>query len=109
VLSTLTVTSAADSGQGSLRATIASASGGDTIVFALRLDGETISLTSGELAISQSLTIKGPGPGQLDVDAGGASRVFDITSSSATVTISGLTISGGNAEAGWGIFDRGAP
>jgi hypothetical protein len=107
VLSTLTVTSAADSGQGSLRATIASASGGDTIVFAPRLDGETISLTSGELAINQSLTIKGPGANELDVDAAGASRVFDITSSSSTVTIVGLTISGGNAEDGGGILDQG--
>ena len=36
-----------------------------------------------------------------------SSRVFDITSSSATVTISGLTISGGEAADGGGILDQG--
>ena len=108
VLSTLTVTNAADSGTGSLRAAISAAGSGDTIVFASRIDGRTIALTSGELAIGQSLTIKGPGAGLLDVDAGGSSRVFDITSSSATVTISGVTVSGGTSETGGGIFDQGA-
>ena len=107
VLSTLTVTSAADSGLGSLRAAIASASSGDTIVFAPRLDGQTISLTTGELAIARSVTINGPGAGLLNVDAGGMSRVFDITSSSATVALSGLTIRGGISEDGGGITDQG--
>ncbi len=107
VLSSLTVTSAADSGPGTLRAAIAQAQAGDTITFSPRLDGQTIRLTSGELAIGQSLTIKGPGAGLIDVDAGGTSRVFDVTSASATVTISGLTISGGNSEDGGGILDQG--
>ena len=107
VLSTLTVTSAADSGKGSLRAAITAAGSGDTIVFATGLNGRTIRLTGGELAINQSLTIKGPGAGMLDVDAGGSSRDFDITSASATVLISGLTISGGNSEDGGGLLDQG--
>ena len=62
VLSTLTVTNALDSGAGSLRAAIKAASSGDTIVFASSLNGQTITLTSGELAISKSLDIEGPGP-----------------------------------------------
>ncbi len=107
VLSSLTVTSAGDNGPGTLRAAIADAQAGDTIKFAASLDGHTIHLTSGELAIGQDLTIKGPGAGLLDVDAGGTSRVFDVTSASATVTISGLTISGGNSEDGGGILDQG--
>ena len=107
VLSTLTVTSAADNGTGTLRALIAAASGGDTIVFAPSLDNDKIALTSGELAIGESLTIKGPGASLLDVDAGGSSRVFDITSSAAIVTISGLKIGGGEAANGGGIFDQG--
>ena len=41
------------------------------------------------------------------MDAGGTSRVFDVTSATATVTINGLTISGGNAEDGGGILDQG--
>ena len=107
VLSSLTVTSAADSGPGTLRAVIAQAQAGATITFSARLDGQTIGLTGGELAIDEGLTIKGPGAGLLDVDAGGTSRVFDITSASATVAISGLTISGGNSEDGGGILDQG--
>ncbi len=107
VLSTLTVTGTGDSGTGTLRAAIAHAQPGDTIRFAASLDGQTISLTSGELAIGQNLTIKGPGAGLLDVDAGGTSRIFDVTSASAAVAISGLTISGGNSEDGGGILDQG--
>jgi hypothetical protein len=107
VLSTLVVTSASDSGTGSLRAAIAAAQSGDTIQFAKSLKGQTIHLSSGELAIGQSLTIQGPGAGKLDVDAGGLSRVFDVTSASAAVTISGLTISGGSAVQGGGLLDQG--
>ena len=44
VPSTLTVTSAADSGPGSLRAEIAAASSGDTIRFDQDLVGQTITL-----------------------------------------------------------------
>ena len=66
VLSTWTVTSAADSGSGSLRATIAKAGSGDTIRFASGLFGQTIHLTSGELEIGQNLTIQGPGAGLLE-------------------------------------------
>src|SRR5262245_28675487 len=58
--STLTVLNNADSGLGSLRDTIAAAQNGDTIIFDPSLDGQTISLTSGELAINQSLSIRGP-------------------------------------------------
>src|SRR5262245_54296020 len=62
VPSTLTVTNLSDSGAGSLRGQIAAAASGDTIVFDGSLRG-TISLTSGELAISRNLTIQGPGAG----------------------------------------------
>src|SRR5713226_5500262 len=48
VPSTLTVLNNHDSGAGSLRATIAAASSGDTIVFAPSLAHQTIPLTSGE-------------------------------------------------------------
>ena len=106
-LSTLTVTSGADSGTGTLRAEIAAANSGDTIIFSPALDGDTIHLTSGELAIGENLSIKGPGASLLDVDSGGFSRVFDITSASVAATISGLTVSGGKAENGGGILDQG--
>ncbi len=58
VLSILTVTSAADDGSaGTLRAVLAGAKSGDTIQFASKLNGQTITLKQGELAINRSLTI----------------------------------------------------
>src|SRR5215472_7882929 len=63
LLSTVTVLNNHDSGPGSLRAAIAAASSGQTINFAPSLDGQTITLTSGELDITRSLDIEGPGAG----------------------------------------------
>src|SRR5262245_1671150 len=62
--STLTVTNNLDSGPGSLRAEIAAAHAGDTIIFDPSLNGQTIALDSNELRITRSLTIRGPGAGQ---------------------------------------------
>jgi hypothetical protein len=101
----ITVVNNNDSGAGSLRAAVASASPGDTIVFAPI--PSPITLTSGEIVIGQNLTITGPGAGVLTVSvAGKSSRVFDVTTG--TVTISNLTISGGSDPvAGGGIFNNG--
>jgi hypothetical protein len=97
VLSTLTVLNNLDSGAGSLRADIAAAHNGDTIVFASTLvGGQTITLTSGELLIKKNLTIAGPGAGELTVSGHNASRVFEVASKE-NVTLSGLTISNGLA------------
>ena len=71
---TLTVTTTADGGAGSLRAAIASSSDGDTIQFDPALNGQTINLTSGELPINKNLTIDGPGPSQLAVSGSNSSR-----------------------------------
>src|SRR6516225_7346848 len=89
VPSTFTVTNNLDTGvasDGSLRGEIAAASSGDTINFDPSLAGQTITLTNGELAITQSLDIEGLGANQLAVSGNNASRIFDI-SSGATVTI----------------------
>jgi uncharacterized protein (TIGR03118 family) len=96
--STLTVTSTADGGAGSLRAAIATAQSGDIIAFAPSLSGQTITLTSGELAITQSLNIEGPGANQLTISGNNASRVFDISGTATDVAISGLTIADGLAD-----------
>jgi hypothetical protein len=104
VPSTLTVLNNLDSGPGSLRDTISKANSGDTIVFAPSLAGQTITLTSGELAINNSLDIEGPGASLLTVSGNDQFRVFDI-SQGATVTLAGLTITHGQAEATVG--DRG--
>jgi len=85
---TWTVTSLNDSGAGSLRSAIASASPGDMIQFQV---AGTITLTSGELYIGQNLTITGPGPSALAISGNHASTVFEIASG-ATVGLSGLTI-----------------
>jgi predicted outer membrane repeat protein len=104
VPSTLTVTNNLDSGAGSLRADIAAAKNGDTIVFAPGLNGQTITLTSGELLINKNLTINGPGAGELTVSGNNASRVFDLLNVAAS--LSGMTIRGGNAYVGGGIANQ---
>jgi hypothetical protein len=111
VPSTLTVLNNLDSGAGSLRAAITSAKSGDAIVFAPGLDGQTIKLTSGELAIKKSLDIEGPGADKLAVSGGDKNRVFDITSEGLTVKIAGLTITHGRAggnNAGGGVLNTGS-
>jgi hypothetical protein len=112
VPSTLTVLNNLDSGAGSLRAEIAAAHNSDTIVFASRLNGQTITLTSGEVLISHNVTIAGPGAGQLTVSGNNASRVFEVAKSTKSVTLSGLTISKGSANGsttfkGGGIYNAG--
>src|SRR6516164_9806958 len=96
-----TVTSPADSGDGSLRAMIAAAQNGDQIVFDPSLQGQTITLTSGQLAITKSLDIEGLGADQLAVSGNHASRVFSI-SGGVTVTLAGLTITDGRVGSGDG-------
>ena len=93
--STLTVTSSADSGLGSLRNAIAAAASGDSIVFAKAV--HAITLTTGELPISENLDIEGPGAGKLTISGDDASRVFHI-SGAVTVTIAGLTVADGQSS-----------
>jgi parallel beta-helix repeat protein len=105
--STLTVLDTLDSGTGSLRAEIAAAQNNDTIVFASGLNG-TITLTSGQLLITQSLTIVGPGPGDLTISGNSASRVFAVAGSNGIkVTLSGLKIMNGVAQDGGAIENFG--
>jgi len=104
VLSTLTVTNTLDSGKGSLRYEIAHANKNTTIVFDPSLDGQTITLTSDELAITTGLTIQGPGAGQLAISGGKNWRVFDVNAS-APVVLSGLTISNGVAHDRTGVHE----
>src|SRR5262249_33225356 len=105
-LSTLTVTNNADSGAGSLRAALAAAGNGDTINFAPSLEGQTIALTSGQLNVSQNITITGLGAKELTVSGSGARRVFAV-SGGVTASISGLTIANGLADQGGGVSNSG--
>jgi hypothetical protein len=90
---TTAVANTNDAGAGSLRAAIAAAGTGDTLDLT-GLSG-TITLTSGELLITKDLTLTGPGAGSLTISGGGASRVFSIDSGN-TVSVSGVTVTGGN-------------
>jgi len=109
----------------SLRDAIAAAMPIDTIDFAASLTSggpATITLTHGELLINKSLTINGPGPNLLTIDASGndptpstdnnnGSRVLRIddgsTLTNKSVSISGLTITGGDiGTKGGGILNR---
>jgi parallel beta-helix repeat protein len=105
VPSTLTVTNNLDSGAGSLRAEVAAAHNGDTIVFAPGLDGQTITLTSGEIDINKSITIQGPGAGLLTISGDNHSRVFWVKARQ-DVVLSGMTLTGGNGLAGEPGFPR---
>ena len=107
------VTNANDSGSGSLRAAVAYADANagaivtfDPTVFPAGGPLQTITLTTGELDITQDATITGPGAGVLAVDGNASSRIFGITGG--TVAISGLTIQNGAApNAGTPFFGTG--
>ncbi len=112
LLSTLLVSNTSDSGAGSLRAAINQANadgGGDTIVFSSLFNTpQTITLTSGDLELARdpaTTTITGPGASLLTVSGGGESQVFDIEISSLSLT--GVTISGGSAVTGGGLLNDG--
>ncbi len=108
LLSTLTVMNNNDGGSGSLRAAILAAQNGDTINFVKSLKGQTITLTTGELDITASVTINGLGSGSLTVSGGNAYRVFEIAAG-LNVNISDLTISQGyGPDTGGGILNDGA-
>jgi hypothetical protein len=90
-----------NSGAGSLRQAIADSGSGDSIVFTNTLSG-TITLTSGALTISSSLTIAGPGAPVLAISGNGSSRVFSVTAG--IFNVSGLTITNGfDMNSGGGI------
>jgi hypothetical protein len=87
-------------GAGSLKQAIADVlTTGDAVVFSGNLFNtpQVITLTDGEIAIpgNANFTISGPGNGKLAVCGNNTSRVFNIGAGS-RITISDLTISGGN-------------
>ena len=109
---TFTVTSLADEATGgTLREAIALANSEpdpDIIVFQDGLTG-TISLASGELAVTDSLSIVGPGAGELTV-AGDGARVFHVEHEHhlIDVTIAGLGVRDGSDDSGGCVLARGA-
>lgn len=106
-----TVTAISNSGAGSLRQAVLDANnaiGIDTIVFdaAVFNAAKTITLTSGELLVTEAVTIDGP-TASLTVSGNNFSRVFHAENASAvaTLTINDMTITAGNVT---GSDDGGA-
>jgi hypothetical protein len=111
---TFTVTNTNDSGPGSLRQALIdanAAAGADDIAFTV-VPPATISLLSALPAVTSPLTINGLGASNLtirrDPGAGANFRIFDITASAAPeVTITGVTLTNGNAPMGGAIRAQG--
>lgn len=112
-MATFSVNNTLDSGLGSLRQAILNANatpGADIINFNGLIGPSTIFLTSGQLRITDSLTIESQG--NITINAGGTSRVFEINDRNLpdflkiNVLINGLIITGGrvNGGSGGGIF-----
>ena len=84
--------------------------GADTITFDPNLSGKTITLTLGELVITDSVALEGLGATNLSIDGANATRLFNINdgndNTNIDVQIEGLTLTGGNAgtSAGGAIY-----
>lgn len=113
-----TVVNTNDSGAGSLRQAVFvanNAGSGTTITFAPALSGQTITLTSGQLTLSNNLIIDASSlPGGIALSGNNSSRVLQIASGG-NVTLESLTLKNGfltgaaPAGAGAGILvDSGA-
>ena len=87
---------------------MAGESGGaiDTISFADSLSGQTIVLGGEQLTISDQLSIHGLGRNQLTLGGNGASRIF-LIETGVTAELSDMTITGGAATDGGGIYNKG--
>jgi hypothetical protein len=96
---TIAVTSNADSGAGTLRAALASAAPGDTVT----VPAMTITLTSGALRVSNSVTIQGAGARATTISGGNNSGAFELNAAGAK--IEGLTITQGRDNSGFGGVD----
>jgi predicted outer membrane repeat protein len=108
-MANLIVTTTADSGAGSLRAAIASATAGSTIQFAANLANQTITLTSGQLEITagKNITIDGSAAAGLSISGNNSSRIFLVRSNQTaptTIAFKNLAlINGYTAENGGAI------
>ncbi len=102
---TFTVANTNDAGPGSLRQAVLDANasaGADVIDFGVT---GTIVLTTGELVITESVAINGPGSSRLTVSGNNASRIFRLDGTTPkSVTINSMTITGGSASGNGGAI-----
>ncbi|HET9032608.1 MAG TPA: choice-of-anchor Q domain-containing protein [Dokdonella sp.] len=100
----LLVSSADDTGSGSLRAAMTAAIDGDHIVFdpTFFASSRTINLEAPLPDINATMSIEGPGANRLTVqrayDAATDFRIFTIGNSAAGVSLSGMTLSNGRSS-----------
>ncbi len=100
LLAVFTVTSTADSGTGTLRQAILDANGApgaDQIVFAPATNGTEFDLTTGQMSITDAVTITGNGSSRTIIDGQQLSRIFDVTAGD--VTLQRLTLKNGKTTA----------
>src|SRR3954464_14370343 len=102
--STFTVANLNDAGPGSLRQAVLDANGSagaDTVAFKAGLQG-TILLTGGEIAITDSLTVLGPGAAKVAVSGNFAGRIFNVDNGTGgadlTVKLRGLELRHGKTD-----------
>lgn len=108
---TYVVDTTGDPGPGvttSLRQAIsqANATPNNFILFDPSLNGSTITLQQGEIAINQPMYLVGPGADKLTISGNDASRIFNVSTASATpipVTVAGLKLTHGKAGSGGAI------
>lgn len=102
---TWAVTTPLDSGFGSLRYAVASASDGDVIVISSILSNATIELQD-QIDVTRDVTITGEDAPGVVVDANQTGRVF-LVEEGCEAVISHLGITGGRFEGGGAIYNRG--
>jgi hypothetical protein len=97
------VTTTADSGPGSLRDTVAIVHSNSFITFATNLSGQTITLTSGPLVLSNiNVTIDASAlTNGVAINGNANSRLFQVNSG-ASVALNALTLTNGKAQGGSG-------
>jgi hypothetical protein len=104
----VTVTTAADSGPGSLRQLLAGLPAGGSVRFAPALAGQTIVLTSGPLVLSKDVTLDASDAPGVVLSGNGADRVF-IIDAGTTATLRRLTVANGfGFDLAGGILNNGS-
>ena len=98
-----------DSGPGSLRQAVIDDTSGEPIDLT-QLSCSTITLSSGAIVASQSLTLTGPGSISLVIDGVHGGAVFVEATAGTTLSIAGMTIRNGYVVNGYGgcIFSAGS-
>ena len=104
---TVTVTTTADSGAGSLRAALNTVCAGGMVQFSPDLEGQTITLLTGPLTLGKNVTIDGSAAPGLKISGNHADRVV-IVNAGTTAALSNLMVADGY---GWqlagGILNNG--